>query len=164
MEIDHEIAVQASVEQVYELVSDVTRMGEWSPECVESRWTLGEPGQVGSQFVGSNYEHNAETGRTYEWDMTNEVIEASAPSTFAWSVLTEAWDIDTSVWRFTVTATTTGTKLHQSYRMTRPPKGWQPILDRHGWDKQVELVAARRARLDRGMQATLAAIAATFQA
>lgn len=167
IEIDHEIEIAASADEVYALISDITRIGDWSPECIESKWTQGEPGQVGSEFVGSNYERNTETGQEWSWDMTSQVIEATAPHTFAWSVLTESWDIETSVWRFTIGTRAPGDGaetviLKQQYRMKQPPTGWQPILDRHDWDKQVELVAARRARLDRGMQTTLTALAATF--
>ena len=163
MAIDHEIVVNAPAEQVYAMVSDITRIGEWSPECIRSEWTQGEPGAVGSQFVGSNYERNAETGQEWSWEMTSEVVDADAPRTFAWSVLTEAWDINTSVWRFSIEPRGGSCLLRQQYRMARPPQGWQPILDRHGFTKQVEFVATRRARLDRGMQTTLAAIAAAIE-
>jgi uncharacterized protein YndB with AHSA1/START domain len=41
--------------QVWELVSDVTRMGEWSPETTSCRWEKVATGaQVGARFSGSN--------------------------------------------------------------------------------------------------------------
>ncbi len=158
--LEHEILVQASAEAVYELVSDITRTGEWSPECVQAVWTYGEPGVVGSRFVGSNYEHNPDTGQEWRWDMTCEVLEADAARTFAWTVLTEAWDLHTSVWRYEIEDLEDSVLLRHRYRMKRPPKGWQPILDRHSPERQLELVEARRQRLDRGMRATLQALAA----
>ena len=44
------VTVAASPEAVYDLVADVTRMGEWSPVCVGGVWD----GEGKSWFVGSN--------------------------------------------------------------------------------------------------------------
>ncbi len=158
IELRHQIQIEAGAEEVYDLISDITRTGEWSPECLAASWIDSEPGTVGGRFVGSNFERNAETGQEWRWEMACEVIEASPPEAFAWSVLTEAWDRDTSVWRYVIEEVDAGVLLTQTYRMTRPPKGWQPILDRHTPERQVELVEARRRRLDRGMRATLEAV------
>ena len=47
--------IAASPERVYELVSDITRMGEWSPECVRCTWTKGATGPVaGARFKAAN--------------------------------------------------------------------------------------------------------------
>lgn len=160
IELRHQVEIGASASEVYDLVSDVTRTGEWSPECVAATWSSGEPGMVGSQFVGSNYERNAESGQEWRWDMTCQVVDATHPTDFAWSVLTEAWDEETSVWRYRIDEVTGGVLLIHTFRMARPPKGWQPILDRHGPERQAELVERRRQRLDRGMQRTLQALKA----
>lgn len=47
--------ISAPAEELYALVSDVTRMGEWSPENTGGRWRGGttEP-VVGARFRGSN--------------------------------------------------------------------------------------------------------------
>ena len=37
-EISVEEDIEASPEKLYELVSDVTRMGDWSPETTSCRW------------------------------------------------------------------------------------------------------------------------------
>ena len=45
------IEIAASPEAVYALVSDITRMGEWSPECRECTWANGATGPaVGARF------------------------------------------------------------------------------------------------------------------
>src|ERR671911_280945 len=47
--------VNAPPEKVWALVSDVTRMGEWSPETVKAAWIEGATGPaVGARFKGSN--------------------------------------------------------------------------------------------------------------
>jgi hypothetical protein len=47
--------IEAPREVVYDLVTDVTRMGEWSPECVACEWVDGATGPaVGARFRGRN--------------------------------------------------------------------------------------------------------------
>src|SRR5256714_2866528 len=49
------IQIQAPPEKVYAMLSDVTRMGEWSPECAKAEWIEGATGPVsGARFKGSN--------------------------------------------------------------------------------------------------------------
>jgi uncharacterized protein YndB with AHSA1/START domain len=47
--------VNASPETVFAMVSDLTRMGEWSPENQGGQWVKGATGPaVGAQFKGRN--------------------------------------------------------------------------------------------------------------
>jgi uncharacterized protein YndB with AHSA1/START domain len=49
------IQIQAPPEKVYALITDVTRMGEWSPECVKAEWVGDAKGPaVGARFKGHN--------------------------------------------------------------------------------------------------------------
>lgn len=49
------LAVAASADAVYELVSDLPRMGEWSPECERVAWRGGATSaEKGAQFLGYN--------------------------------------------------------------------------------------------------------------
>ena len=48
------IEIQASPEAVYDLVSDLPRMGEWSPENIGGEWQDGGSGQVGDRYIGHN--------------------------------------------------------------------------------------------------------------
>src|SRR5690554_4466846 len=49
------VTIAAPPEQVWDMVADVTRMGEWSPECYSCRW-IGRRREpvVGARFVGFN--------------------------------------------------------------------------------------------------------------
>ena len=67
------IEIDAPPAFVYDLVTDVTRMGEWSPECVRCEW-LGEPGQVGSTFRGRNRSGLA------RWSTDAQVLVADRPA------------------------------------------------------------------------------------
>lgn len=49
------VRVGAPPERVYDVVSDVTRIPEWSPECVGARWLGGATGPApGARFEGRN--------------------------------------------------------------------------------------------------------------
>ena len=49
------IDIAAPPEQVYRLVSDITLMGQWSPECIRCAWTPGATGPaVGARFKARN--------------------------------------------------------------------------------------------------------------
>jgi carbon monoxide dehydrogenase subunit G len=49
------VHVNAPPEKVYAMISDVTRMGEWSPETYKCEWVEGATGPaVGARFKGSN--------------------------------------------------------------------------------------------------------------
>ncbi|WP_374700597.1 SRPBCC family protein [Rhodococcus sp. BS-15] len=54
LEFSESIVVAASVDDVYAVVSDVTRTGEWSPICQECWWNEPDGGGVGSTFTGRN--------------------------------------------------------------------------------------------------------------
>ena len=47
------VHMDATPQQVWDVVSDITRTGEWSPETFEARWTRGSTGpEVGAYFKG----------------------------------------------------------------------------------------------------------------
>lgn len=49
------VTIEADPSRVWETVTDITRMGEWSPECTGGKWVRGATGPTaGARFVGSN--------------------------------------------------------------------------------------------------------------
>ena len=48
------IDIHASPEAVYDLVSDLPHMGEWSPENIGGEWQGGGSGKVGDRYLGHN--------------------------------------------------------------------------------------------------------------
>jgi len=48
------IEIHTSPEAVYDLVSDLPRMGEVSPENIGGEWLGGSSGKVGDRFIGHN--------------------------------------------------------------------------------------------------------------
>jgi len=75
------VTVEASAETLYDMVSNITRTGEWSPVCTSCRWDDGvEAGQVGVWFTG----HNELPNRT--WETRSVVVAAERGREFAWVV------------------------------------------------------------------------------
>ena len=72
------VTIRADAGDLWDMVSDVTRMGEWSPECTGGRWLGKRRGpEVGARFVGTNKRGWA------RWATTNEVVEADRGTAFA---------------------------------------------------------------------------------
>lgn len=71
----------ASPERVWALITDVTRMGEWSPETTKCTWVGKVKGpQVGARFAGQN-----RNGRR-RWATPCVVTESSPGRTFSFRV------------------------------------------------------------------------------
>ena len=50
-----QIVIAATPESLYQMVADLCRMGEWSPECQAVEWEDGATGPAeGARFVGHN--------------------------------------------------------------------------------------------------------------
>jgi hypothetical protein len=67
-------------DELYDLIADVTRMGEWSPICKACWWDEGAGPTVGSWFTGSN-----ELGDRI-WETRCQVVAAERGREFAWTV------------------------------------------------------------------------------
>jgi hypothetical protein len=73
--------ISAPAEVVYALVSDVTRMGEWSPENLGGRWL----GRVAGPAVGARFRGSNRRGWR-RWSTTCTVVVAEPGRTFAFDV------------------------------------------------------------------------------
>lgn len=72
------LRIAASPARLYEIVTDVTKMGRLSPECTGGRWLGGATGPaVGARFRGTNKRGWA------RWSTTNTVVVADPGKAFA---------------------------------------------------------------------------------
>lgn len=101
------IDIAATPAHVYELISDITRMGEWSPENVGGEWLDGGSGQVGDWFAG----HNQQGER--EWTRECEVAVAQPGQDFTFVVL--GVEKNCTWWSFEMEPTESGTRLTQRW-------------------------------------------------
>jgi hypothetical protein len=152
LEFADSIVVARDPEHVYRLVSDVTRMGEWSPQCRACWWDDGAGPEVGAWFTGRN-----ETPQR-TWETRSQVVAADPGREFAWEV-NNGW----VRWGFSLDATGEG---NQSTRLTQTwhfkPKGIAGFHERFGDRAETEIVT--RTQMARtGIPVTLAAIKATAE-
>lgn len=77
---EHEVSIDiaATAETVYDMVADITRMGEWSPEATGGAWLDGATGKVGDWFTGNN----ATPEREWQRDCQVAAAERGADFTF----------------------------------------------------------------------------------
>ena len=52
MHLEITTSINASPQDVYALVSDLARMGEWSTENIGGEWISGAPGELGCALFG----------------------------------------------------------------------------------------------------------------
>ena len=115
-----ELVVAADPDAVYAVVSDVTRIGERSPECHTAQWLPGAPaGTLGALFRGSN-----RAGRAARWSRRCEVVAADRGRAFAFRTLPERLDVsrrDSTTWRYDLEPVHGGTRIRHSYEITSLP-------------------------------------------
>lgn len=115
-----ELVVPGEPGPVYEVVSDVTRIGERSSECRSAHWLAGPPpGTVGAVFVGVN-----RSGRVARWSRRCEVLVAERGREFAFRTLPERRDPsrrDSTTWRYELEAVPGGTRVRHSFDITVLP-------------------------------------------
>jgi uncharacterized protein YndB with AHSA1/START domain len=79
--VSSEIQIDATPEVVYALVSDVTRTGEWSPECVGCRWL----GGATAARAGARYRGSSRNGWR-RWSTTSTIRVARPGAELVWDV------------------------------------------------------------------------------
>ena len=108
--VEREVAAPA--EKVWAMVSDVTRMGEWSPEATGARWLKGATGpEVGARFKGKNQRG------WRRWSTVSEVTEADPGKAFVFDVF--AGPLKVATWSYRFEPTADGCKIQESWRDNR---------------------------------------------
>ena len=139
------VTVQASAETLYDLVSDITRTGEWSPVC-KSCWWDDEvsAGQLGAWFTGRN------ELPLRSWETRSQVVAADRGREFAWVV-----GGSFVRWGYTLTPVGAGTTLSESWEFL--PGGIAMFEEKYGDKAQVQITDRTQQALD-GIPKTLAAL------
>ena len=114
-DVDVSETVGASPADVYALVADLPRMGEWSPENTGGRWLNGANGpSVGAKFRGTN-----RSGWRF-WSTTVTVRSAEVGRQFAFDV--DALGLPVATWAYTFAETPEGCLVTETWTDRRP--GW----------------------------------------
>lgn len=119
-----QVVINASPERLYQMVADLGRMGEWSPECQHVEWEDGATGPAeGARFVG----HNRGGPRgLMRWSRRGRVLTTDAGREFAFA--TEKGGRESTVWRYRFEPVDGGTRVTESYDVKVIPV-WARILD-----------------------------------
>ncbi|HWJ98846.1 MAG TPA: SRPBCC family protein [Acidimicrobiales bacterium] len=148
------VHMDATPAEVWALVSDVTRIGEFSPETFEAEWLDGATGpEVGARFRG--HVKRNEKGPVY-WT-TCEVLVCEPEQEFTFGVLTNGQLLNT--WGYRLEAVEgvegRGTDVTEFFRLT-PTLALKVYWTLLGW--------ARGKTNRNGMQRTLEAMKAVVEA
>lgn len=109
------VEVSASPDRVWSLVSDLTRMKEWSPMCTGFEWLGGSTDpQVGNRFIGYSRQRGARMSREC-------VITANDPGReFAFDTLFRG--NVSNHWRYRFESIPEGTRVIESYEVILMPR------------------------------------------
>ena len=138
--ISASVELAAPPETVWELVSDVSRMSDWSPEC-RKIVVLGSPKQgVGTKFIGLNRRGWA------VWPTTSKVVRFEPGKAVAWRTRESG-----ATWSYEIAPTASGTSLTGRRELpsyTIGTKLMAPIIGGAGGHDQ-ELAEGIRTTLER---------------
>ena len=133
--IEVEVWIEAPPDEVWQLVTDLDSMGEWSPEYQGGQWLDGAPGpDVGARFEGRNQIGDR------EWTTVSTVTDSKPGEVFAWLVGDPA--NPGARWRFKLIPVGEGTRLLQQAEMGPGPSGLARAIARHP-DREEELIVRR---------------------
>jgi len=116
------IEVAAPPERLWQLVADVTRMGEWSPVCRRCEWLDTFTGaEVGARFIGHNRQGPV------RWSRVCEITTCDQGREFAFRTWFKG--AEATRWRYRFGPTSTGTHVTESYEVVSMPR-WVQLLHR----------------------------------
>ncbi|WP_336209689.1 SRPBCC family protein [Nonomuraea sp. LPB2021202275-12-8] len=146
-----EVLTDATPEKVWDLITDVARLGEWSPECTGGTWLGGARGPAaGARFEGRNSFPNGDTST-----VTCAVTAAERPARFAWDVL-DGERIGSS-WSYEVSAAGGRTRVRHSFAHGPGDSGLRKAAQRDP-ARAVAIVEDRLAQIRENMSKTLGAM------
>lgn len=139
--------VAATPEAVYDLVSDLPRMGEWSPEALGGEWKDGATGVAGDWFIG----HNKAGER--EWTRESEVAVAERGREFTFVV--GGVEANCTWWSYEIAPDPEGALLTERWWIVNKTPGVQAMSEDQ-FRARVELTQT-------SIEQTLAAIKSTAE-
>jgi hypothetical protein len=148
LEVSETVAADPAV--LYDMVADLTKMGDWSPENRGGRWLGGASGPArGAKFRGNN------RSGWRRWQTLAEVTEADPGARFAFHVTVTGVPI--ADWTYEFKAVEGGTIVTEKWADRRP--GWMDKLS-----GVVMGVADRAAHNEANMKVTLATLKSAAEA
>jgi hypothetical protein len=143
----HTTVIAADPQDLYTMVSDITRTGQWSPACTGGQWDESAGPRPGAWFTGRN------KAGTREWTTRCQVTAASPGRDFSFVVggAADGW----VRWTYSFRPAADGTLVTESWQVLR-------ILPRMGQTE--DQLLALRDRTQANLKATLQALKDTAEA
>jgi len=148
--------VDAPPERVWRLITDVTRMGEWSPVTYKCEWLDGvTEAKVGARFKGYN-----KMAPVHWWTIC-EVTRLEPGKLFAFRTIDGTFNVgsrgrEMTRWRYSFEPEDIGTRITETYDVSFIPALLRiPELIARKIPGGGRVVDNRRAKTDRGMEETL---------
>ncbi len=139
--------ITAPPEVIYDLVSDVTRMGQWSPECIRCEWLDG----ANSPTVGARFKGTSKRG-IVRWSTTPRVVAADRGREFAF--VTTHGGHDETRWTYRFGRDADGTTVTETFEMLADLAWYLRVVER-----VLMRVKNRKSDLELGMAETLRRLA-----
>ena len=108
------VDVDARPEQVWSLLTDITRAGDWSHENQGGEWLGGATEAApGARFRGRN-----ENG-AFKWSRECEVLAVEPGASISWRTIPSWRYRDSTIWTYEIEATDRGCRIAQRYEVVQ---------------------------------------------
>ena len=121
-----EVVVDATVPQVWSVVSDVTRVGEWSHECRGAEWLGDADGPLPACASEAATGRAGRAGR--DGAGPREIVALDPPSEIVWRTVPTRLIPDSTEWRIRLEPADRGTRITQTFDGPRAPPGCRDRL------------------------------------
>ncbi len=139
----------ASPEQVFAAITDISRMGEWSPETYHCEWQEGfDQAAQGAMYTGHN--RNGDN----EWTTESRITELVPNERFVFDCMVN--DFVFARWGYAIEATDSGCRVTEMWQDLRPDFAVEA-------SKAISGVEDRTAHNRAGMESTLERLAAAVE-
>lgn len=147
IEVSRDIA--ASPEAVFTAITDITRMGEWSPETRGAEWNDGfDHAEVGAQYTGHN-QHGDK-----EWSIMATIVELVPNERFFFDCISR--DFVFAKWGYAIEPTDAGCRVTEYSQNLIP-------VEARARSASISGVEDRDTHNRAGMEATLERLAAALE-
>lgn len=123
-ECEATVTVDAAAEAVWSVISDVTRVGDWSGECLRCEWVGDRAEPVSkARFRGGNRRG------WMRWTRLNEIDVAEPSKEIAWHTVPSGMYRDSTEWRMRLRTVPDGTDLPLSFRILQLSRPMERFLE-----------------------------------
>ncbi len=110
------VVITAGIDEVWDVVRDPTRVGEWSHECLDGEW-VGDAVEArpGARFRGRNKQG------LFRWGRLCEVVSAE-PYELVWRTVPTRLYPDSTEWSLRLEPVVGGTRIEQTFELVKGTK------------------------------------------